>query len=105
MLFIWLDHLYNKLAHLIMNRSAKRAKSKRERDVIAACGCMCFCPKCNDILNDQAEWVNDDTDDGHGFYSCLCGHISEWHFGIAPVPILLNKTIKSTEKHDESMAS
>ncbi len=58
---------------------------KREDKVLKDCGCSCKCPKCGDILNDQAECTDTDL----VRYICGCGHKSEWNFDIAPVPILM----------------
>jgi len=58
---------------------------KREDKVLKDCGCFCRCPKCKDILNDQAECTDTDL----VRYICGCGHKSEWNFDIAPVPILM----------------
>lgn len=30
-------------------------KKSRKNKVISKCGCVCYCPECHDILNDQAE--------------------------------------------------
>jgi hypothetical protein len=68
---------------------------RRKRQIIAECGCVAFCPGCGDPLNDQAAWHSHEspwTDEmnGRGAYGCTkCGRKSEWHFGIAPGPILL----------------
>lgn len=80
------------LRNALLVRREKRAAKDREQKVMEECGCRCRCPNCNDILNDQAVWTNDPTDDGHGEYTCSCGHVSEWHFGLAPIPILLDNT-------------
>ena len=63
--------------------------SRRERDIIRNCGCVTYCPKCHDMLNDQAYWLASNGE-GLGTYKCrLCGNVSEWHFGIAPVAVLI----------------
>lgn len=63
--------------------------TRRERDIIRNCGCVTYCPKCHDMLNDQAHWLASNGD-GLGTYKCrLCGNVSEWHFGIAPVAVLI----------------
>ena len=65
---------------------------RRERRIIESCGCVTFCPKCKDPLNDQATWLASNGE-GLGTYKCnKCGQVSEWHFGIAPVPVLLHPT-------------
>lgn len=59
-------------------------KESRKDRVIRMCGCVCYCPSCKDILNDQAECTDEDV----VTYHCKCGHKSRWLFD-APVPILL----------------
>jgi hypothetical protein len=67
----------------------KMKRWNRERKVLKTCGCACYCPHCKDILNDNSKW-SDLDDYGHGFYLCAnCKKKSFWHFGAAPVPILL----------------
>ena len=62
---------------------------RRERNIIRDCGCVTYCPKCKAPLNDQAYWLASNGE-GLGTYKCkLCGNVSEWHFGIAPCPVLL----------------
>jgi len=68
----------------------------RYRRVLKTCGCVCHCPVCNDILQDQADWheyIGDEGElTGDGLYYCKnCGTMSRWHFGIAPAPICLTK--------------
>ena len=48
----------------------------------------CWCPNCsNDLVRDSFLSENE----GVVNYKCSwCGHESIWHFGIAPVPILLD---------------
>ena len=78
----------DKLQRLIGRWRARQ----RERQIIAACGCIAYCPGCRDPLNDQAAWTEDG--DGRGVYGCTkCGRKSEWHFGIAPGPILLTPNV------------
>ena len=61
----------------------------REREIARNCGCVTYCPKCHDQLNDQAYWLASNGE-GLGTYKCrVCGNVSEWHFGIAPVAVLL----------------
>jgi hypothetical protein len=63
--------------------------ARRERDIIQTCGCVTYCPKCHDMLNDQACWLAS-NDEGLGTYKCkLCGNVSEWHFGIIPGAMLI----------------
>lgn len=65
-----------------------KVEKSRENTVLDACGCICICPKCNNILNDQATWKYLDNE-GLGEYNCKCGYISRWDFDMAPVPILM----------------
>lgn len=63
---------------------------RRERQIMSDCGCICFCPKCRDPLNDQAYWL--DSADGAGTYKCRkCGYVSRWLFD-TPAPICLSTT-------------
>lgn len=63
--------------------------TRRERDIIQTCGCVTYCPKCHDMLNDQAYWLTSNGE-GLGTYKCkLCGNVSEWHFGIIPGAMLI----------------
>jgi hypothetical protein len=67
----------------------RRRARQRERAILRECGCVAYCPGCRDPLNDRSEWWPN-KDDGRGKYKCdKCGRVSEWHFGIAPGPILL----------------
>lgn len=59
---------------------------KRERKILKDCGCICRCPHCCDILNDQAELVKDS--ERLTIYKCQCGCESQWDFSY-PVPIIL----------------
>jgi hypothetical protein len=70
-----------------MKRLVGRIKRRRSIDsIIKRCGCVCFCPKCKEPLNDQADCVDTDL----VRYHCnACGTDSEWNFDIAPCPILV----------------
>ena len=69
-------------------------RRRREDRILRLCGCIAWCPWCREPLNDQAEWSDPDGD-GHGCYQCnACNRISEWHFGIAPGPVLLSPNTK-----------
>ena len=58
-------------------------KKTREDEVIEQCGCVCYCPSCKDILNDQADCTYTDF----VRYKCnMCGTKSKWSFDIFPVP-------------------
>ena len=73
------------ITHWILALFYKNRKTK----VLNECGNVCHCPKCRDILNDQAEWIPF-NDEGEGQYRCTkCNYKSTWHFGIAPVPIYI----------------
>jgi len=61
--------------------------SRRERS-LREYGCVCYCPGCGDILNDQAYCQTDGVTE---MMTCReCGTCSEWYFD-TPVPILANK--------------
>lgn len=66
-----------------------RKEKTRDEEVLAKCGCLCRCPECNDILNDQAECWEDEL----VHYKCECGYTSNWAFHIAPLPILIDNKI------------
>ncbi len=71
---------------------------KRERDIKRNCGCVTYCPKCHDMLNDQAHWLASNGD-GLGTYKCrLCGNVSEWNFGITPGALLIWSSHTESEK-------
>lgn len=68
-------------------KKAAKAHEARKQKVLAECGNVCYCPECNDILNDQA-----DCHEGAHIvrYRCkTCGRVSKWNFGVAPVPFLI----------------
>lgn len=61
---------------------------RREKKVINTCGCVCYCPHCKDILNDQA----DCTDTDLVRYTCnTCGKKSEWDFDVCMIPMVVSK--------------
>lgn len=71
----------------------KRLFETREERVLRVCGCVCRCPQCKDILNDQGE-VHASRESAEINYFCSsCGCWSVWDFD-APVP-LLKRTIGS----------
>ena len=73
--------------HRLVGRWQRR---RREQRILRQCGCIAYCPRCREPLNDQALWFDPDSD-GHGCYQCsACDRISEWHFGIAPGPVCLS---------------
>lgn len=61
-------------------------RPSREARVMRACGCVCRCPQCRDILNDRADVA--ESESGATVYRCPCGRESRWLFD-APVPLLL----------------
>jgi hypothetical protein len=71
------------------------SREDREHSIVKRCGCICWCPECDDPLNDQAKCL-----DGERFveYWCgKCGHHSVWDFG-APTPLLIRREpIRSDE--------
>jgi hypothetical protein len=76
--------------------------TRRERDIIRNCGCVTYCPKCHDMLNDQAYWLSSNGD-GLGTYECrLCGNVSEWHFGVIPgaMPIWSSHSSANAERRE-----
>ena len=64
----------------------KRRNNKRYQKVLKTCGCVCRCPSCDNILNDQAQ--ASDLESGLVRYKCSCGVTSEWDFDF-PAPIFL----------------
>lgn len=65
----------------------KFQQRRRERRVMRKCGCICWCPGCGDILNDQAKcW---DRGTGVTYICSQCNVESLWNFDIAPVPLLI----------------
>ena len=78
-----------KMIDLYRGYVEKIKKRRREEAVLKACGCYCRCPYCHDILNDQADCV-DDTEAQKVYYRCnTCGMDSVWTFDAFPVPHLL----------------
>lgn len=70
-------------------------KPTREEKILDECGCVCYCPKCKDALNDQASCSV--LGDGSYEYICSCSHRSVFNFDIAPVPILVEGDIKESK--------
>jgi hypothetical protein len=55
------------------------------------------------MLNDQAYWLTSNGE-GLGTYKCrLCGNVSEWHFGIAPVAVLVYSAHAKDTANDPAM--
>ncbi len=69
----------------------------RERRVMRECGCICYCPNCRNILNDNAQYF--DRGLNQDVYICnVCNCESLWSFNLAPVPILISSD------HDKAIA-
>lgn len=63
-----------------------KKKKNRKDTVLEQCGCVCYCPQCKDILNDQANCIDEDF----VYYRCnTCNTNSIWTFDVAPCPVLL----------------
>lgn len=73
-----------------MFKFLKSKKEKREEYILKNCGCICYCSNCNEPLNDTAKCVEKEIAI-YEYHCNSCGHKSMFHFGIAPVPILLDK--------------
>lgn len=68
----------------------KGKKENRENYIAKNCGCICYCKECHEPLNDTSECI--EKDEAIYEYTCVsCNTKSMFHFGIAPVPILLEK--------------
>ena len=66
-------------------------KKEREAKVKAEFGCIVFCPHCDDILNDQAEFIKMGVG-GHVKYVCqACKGESYWDYGCVGGVILKRK--------------
>lgn len=66
-----------------------RSKS-REDKIMESCGNVCYCPNCQEPLNDNSECEKVD-ESGIYRYTCVkCSTKSVFHFGIAPCPIYLD---------------
>jgi hypothetical protein len=74
-----------KTKNYIKKCQEKNWAKKRYDDILSKCGCVCYCPSCKDILNDQA----DCTDTDLVRYTCTCGTKSEWNFDICPFPVII----------------
>jgi len=82
----------NKLFNYIKSLFTK----SHEEEILAICGNVCYCPDCLQPLNDQeGEYIDQDE----FAYTCTCGYVSVFNFGIAPVPILTDnyKVLTSTD--------
>lgn len=67
-------------------RRERRVRARREEEILRKCGCICYCPACQGILQDTH--VDISEHDARVIYTCNCGAVSAWLFG-TPVPILL----------------
>lgn len=68
----------------------KYFKNSRERKILENCGNVCYCKNCHEPLNDNSE-CNMLSEDGLYEYTCAkCSTKSKFHFGIAPVPIMID---------------
>ena len=68
----------------------KRKKENREKNILKNCNCICYCKNCHEPLNDTSLCI--EKDEAIYEYTCInCGSKSMFHFGIAPIPILLEK--------------
>jgi RNase P subunit RPR2 len=72
----------------ILRRIEARIAASRERRIIEACGCVAYCPRCHDPLQDQAIG-NARASDETWLLTCReCGCVSRWMLD-APVPLLV----------------
>ena len=86
--------LKEKLKAFIQDRRAKKIHKAREEQVLKECGCICYCPGCKNILNDQAECSQEKTYESGPEYikfRCSCDCLSLWSFD-HPVPILITRS-------------
>jgi hypothetical protein len=84
----WAWKLSSAPHHAKCERCGTKYNDIRKTKSLEKCGCVCYCPGCSDILNDQA----DCTDTDLVRYTCnTCGTKSEWTFDAAPWPMLLKK--------------
>lgn len=83
-----------KILKALVNKKVKEINHRRrEKEVIKKCMCICICPSCGDILNDQAECIDTDL----VRYTCRCGHKSGFNFDICPIPILVEGRLGGDE--------
>jgi len=62
---------------------------KRVKKILKECGCCCYCPECNEPLNDKSDTKMIDKDGIYQYTCSKCGFKSVFHFGISPAPIYL----------------
>lgn len=65
----------------------KKPKKKKEG------GCV-YCCKCSNVLNDGLSEIKQLNDFEYEFNCYKCNRLSIFNYGIAPVPILMNKEEK-----------
>lgn len=65
----------------------KRRLERRKIRSLRTCGNYCLCPRCGDVLNDQAECTDTDL----VRYVCGCGHRSAFNFDVCPFPLLIEE--------------
>lgn len=74
----------------LLRRTEARIAASRERRILDACGCITYCPRCRDPLQDQAFAEVSERDETWLLTCRECGCASRWLFD-APVPILLGE--------------
>lgn len=76
-----------------LDKEARKSKIRNE------CGCICFCA-CGEPLNDKSTCVEIDLE--IYTYTCAkCNTKSTFHFGLAPVPIKINKKDFIKDTHEK----
>jgi RNase P subunit RPR2 len=74
---------------------------KRKEAILDSCSCVCYCPKCDEPLNDTSTCEVLDQD-GLVEYTCdACSTKSKFHFGIAPLPIYMKEEEHETRNSNE----
>ena len=63
---------------------------KRKKEILKDCGCVCYCPKCKEMLNDRSECKEKDSSGIYEYTCSNCNYKAVFHFGIAPAPILID---------------
>lgn len=67
----------------------KSPEEARKQKIIDSCGCICYCKECGEPLNDNSDCKMIDTDGLYEYTCSACETKVKFHFGIAPVPILM----------------
>lgn len=78
---------FNNFVNLRIFSFFKKKNQSRKERVLSMCGCICYCKKCRDILNDQAECS--ETGDIVTYVCSKCKTQQRFLFG-GPAPILLD---------------